>query len=55
MPYIHLQAKELREHDLLAYHTASPEIQAELWAWIVVRCLDLLDRFGVEMLKVRVR
>ncbi|CAM9804484.1 unnamed protein product, partial [Hapterophycus canaliculatus] len=43
-------ARELREHDLIAYSTASPEIQAELWAWVVVRCLDLLDRFGVEML-----
>ncbi len=49
------QAKELREHDLLAYDTASPEIQAELWAWVVVRCLDLLNQFGVEMLKVRSR
>lgn len=46
------QARELKEHDLLAYNTASPEIRAELWAWVVVRCLDLLDRFGVEMLMV---
>nr|AWU67499.1 mannitol-1-phosphate dehydrogenase 2 [Saccharina japonica] len=44
-------AKELREHDLLAYDTASPEIRAELWAWVVVRCLALLDEFGVDMLK----
>ncbi|CAN0577957.1 unnamed protein product, partial [Laminaria digitata] len=44
-------AKELREHDLLAYDTASPEIRAELWAWVVVRCLALLEEFGVDMLK----
>lgn len=47
------QARELKELDLLAYNTASPEIRAELWAWVVVRCLDLLDRFGVETLMVR--
>lgn len=46
------QARELKEHDLLAYNTASPEIRAELWAWVVVRCLDLLDRFGVETIMV---
>eukprot|EP00903_Cladosiphon_okamuranus_P006828 g6653.t1 len=44
-------ARELKEHDLLAYSTASPEIRAELWAWVVVRCLDLLDCYGVELIK----
>lgn len=46
------QAKELREHELLAYDTSPPEIQAELWAWVVVRCLALLTDFGIDMLKV---
>ncbi|CAM9329247.1 unnamed protein product, partial [Pylaiella littoralis] len=43
-------AKELQDFDLLAYNTASPEIQAELWAWVVVRCMDLLDRYGVDVI-----
>lgn len=49
-----LQARQLRDFELLAYNTASPQIQSEMWAWVVVRCLALLDEFGVEMLKVRI-
>ncbi|CAN0010232.1 unnamed protein product [Ascophyllum nodosum] len=44
-------AKELREHELLSYETSTPEIQAELWAWVVVRCLALLTEYGIDMLK----
>jgi hypothetical protein len=43
---------ECKDYDLITYDKATPAVQQEMWSWSVMRCLMLLEEYGIDMLKV---
>ncbi|CAN0408968.1 unnamed protein product [Discosporangium mesarthrocarpum] len=44
-------AIECNDFTLMSYESASDPLKKEIWAWVTVRCLILLDKYGVDTLK----
>lgn len=44
-------ARECTEQELLTYATAREELRTEMRIWCAIRCLALIDEFGLDLLK----